>query len=164
MSKGVLVSYKLGATKMIPQVPAIQATLNIQRRILSSTIATYFQSSATWKKIESFSLTSIYCYFYDLYKFEGGSWMLRSSMTKKVRKKILDSCTQWLFRNGRSKKSLNCLIVSVLILDMLGDESDRIDGLLQMRLLFQLSRVTETAVKSERVQSTELSFRPKSLS
>jgi hypothetical protein len=33
---------------MMPQVPETQAKLNTHNRILSSTIATYFQSSATW--------------------------------------------------------------------------------------------------------------------
>jgi len=47
MSMGILVSYKLGATKMIPQVPATQAKLNNHNKILSSTVATYFQSSET---------------------------------------------------------------------------------------------------------------------
>lgn len=47
MSIGVLVSYRLGATKMIPQVPATQAKLNNHNKILSSTVATYFQSSET---------------------------------------------------------------------------------------------------------------------
>ena len=48
-SSGVLLSYRLGATKMIPQVPAIQANVNIHKRIRSSTMATYFQSSITCK-------------------------------------------------------------------------------------------------------------------
>jgi len=48
MSRGVLVSYRLGATKMMPQVPATQAKLKTHKRILSSTMATYFQSSDTF--------------------------------------------------------------------------------------------------------------------
>ena len=63
ISSGVLASYKLGATKMIPHVPATQATLKIQRRILSSTMATYFQSSATWKKLTSCLQILFYFYF-----------------------------------------------------------------------------------------------------
>lgn len=47
MSMGILVSYRLGATRMIPQVPATQAKLNSHNKILSSTVATYFQSSET---------------------------------------------------------------------------------------------------------------------
>ena len=45
--------YYLGATRMIPQVPATQAKLNSHNKILSSTIATYFQSSETckWNKM-----------------------------------------------------------------------------------------------------------------
>ena len=35
---------------MIPHVPATQAKLKTHNRILSSTIATYFQSSETWEK------------------------------------------------------------------------------------------------------------------
>ena len=63
ISSGVLASYKLGATNMIPQVPATHATLKIQRRILSSTMATYFQSSATWKKMTSCLQILFYFYF-----------------------------------------------------------------------------------------------------
>ena len=40
----------LGATRMIPQVPATQAKLNSHNKILSSTIATYFQSSETYER------------------------------------------------------------------------------------------------------------------
>lgn len=47
ISMGIRVSYRLGATRMIPQVPATQAKLNSHNKILSSTIATYFQSSET---------------------------------------------------------------------------------------------------------------------
>ena len=46
-SRGVLLSYRLGATNIMPHVPAMQANVNIQRRIRSRTMATYFQSSIT---------------------------------------------------------------------------------------------------------------------
>ena len=50
MFPGILSSLLyLGATRMMPQVPATQAKLNSHRRILSRTIATYFQSSDTWE-------------------------------------------------------------------------------------------------------------------
>ena len=39
-------------------------------------------------------------------------------------------------------------VISVLVLDVLGNESHWVDGLLQMGLLFQLTRVAETAVIS----------------
>ena len=42
-----IIGCHLGATKMIPQVPATQAKLNSHNKILSSTVATYFQSSET---------------------------------------------------------------------------------------------------------------------
>lgn len=48
-STAIRVSYKLGACNIIPAVPPIQANVNIQRKNLSRTIATYFQSSITYE-------------------------------------------------------------------------------------------------------------------
>lgn len=52
ISIGCVVSYKLGACKIIIAEPNIQANANIHRNKRSSTIATYFQSSSTWNDIE----------------------------------------------------------------------------------------------------------------
>lgn len=49
MSIGWAVSYKLGASRIIKAVPRIQAIVKIQRNSRSNTMATYFQSSSTWK-------------------------------------------------------------------------------------------------------------------
>lgn len=49
-SMGRLSSYKVGACKIMPAVPTNTARVNIQRKSLSSTIATYFQSSFTWNR------------------------------------------------------------------------------------------------------------------
>ena len=43
------------------------------------------------------------------------------------------------------------LVVSVLVLHVLGHEPHRVDRLLQVRLLLQLARVSEPAVKPVRV-------------
>lgn len=47
MSMGLFVSYKDGAWSMIIAVPSTQASVKIHRNNLSSTMATYFQSSST---------------------------------------------------------------------------------------------------------------------
>ena len=49
-----LSSYKVGAWSMIPAVPTNTATVKIQRKSRSSTIATYFQSSITWNHTSIF--------------------------------------------------------------------------------------------------------------
>lgn len=49
MSIGFVSSYRLGARSIIIPVPTTHASVNIHRNILSSTIATYFQSSSTCK-------------------------------------------------------------------------------------------------------------------
>ena len=46
-SMGSLISYKLGARRMIPPDPRKQVIVKSQRKSLSSTIAMYFQSSMT---------------------------------------------------------------------------------------------------------------------
>ena len=46
-SMGSLISYKLGARRMIPPEPRKQVIVKSQRKSLSSTIAMYFQSSMT---------------------------------------------------------------------------------------------------------------------
>jgi len=48
-STGTRVSYKLGAWPIMPSVPPIHAIVNIQRKNLSKTIATNFQSSMTYE-------------------------------------------------------------------------------------------------------------------
>jgi len=47
-SMGMRSSYKVGACNIIPAVPTTTANVKIQRNNLSSTIATYFQSSLTY--------------------------------------------------------------------------------------------------------------------
>lgn len=47
-SIGVRSSYSVGACRMMPAVPTNTASVKIHRNSLSSTIATYFQSSLTW--------------------------------------------------------------------------------------------------------------------
>lgn len=47
MSIGTLVSYNVGACKMIPAVPTTTAIVNSHKNKRSKTIATYFQSSFT---------------------------------------------------------------------------------------------------------------------
>lgn len=46
---GIRSSYKVGACKIIPAVPARTANVKIHKKSLSSTIATYFQSSLTYE-------------------------------------------------------------------------------------------------------------------
>ena len=48
-SIGTLLSYKEGAWNIIKHVPAIHAAESSHKKNLSNTIATYFQSSMTWK-------------------------------------------------------------------------------------------------------------------
>lgn len=50
MSIGCVSSYKLGACSMINAVPKIHANANSHRNKRSNTMATYFQSSSTWKR------------------------------------------------------------------------------------------------------------------
>lgn len=65
-SIGFVVSYNTGACKIIDTVPTIQANVNIHKNNLSSTIATYFQSSITCNRnsknilIEFFRLYDIF--------------------------------------------------------------------------------------------------------
>lgn len=49
-SIGTRWSYREGAWRMIPHVPTRQAIVKIHRKSLSSTKATYFQSSMTWRR------------------------------------------------------------------------------------------------------------------
>jgi len=59
ISIGCDLSYKLGACNIISAVPTTQAIAKIQRNIRSNTMATYFQSSSTCRKIyASFSVNS----------------------------------------------------------------------------------------------------------
>lgn len=53
---GPRVSYKLGAWNIIPTVPPVHANVKIQRKNLSNTIATNFQSSITWKRFKKIIL------------------------------------------------------------------------------------------------------------
>lgn len=48
ISMGTLVSYKVGARKMIPAVPNTTAIVNNHKNRRSNTMATNFQSSFTW--------------------------------------------------------------------------------------------------------------------
>lgn len=48
-SMGTRVSYSVGACKIIPAVPTTTAIVKIHKNSRSKTIATYFQSSFTWK-------------------------------------------------------------------------------------------------------------------
>ncbi|KAJ8956508.1 hypothetical protein NQ318_019226 [Aromia moschata] len=50
-STGILVSYKEGAWKIMPQVPPIHASVNTHKKNLSRTMETNFQSSTTWKSM-----------------------------------------------------------------------------------------------------------------
>ena len=47
-SMGTLVSYRVGACRMMPAVPNTTAIVNNHKNRRSSTIATNFQSSFTW--------------------------------------------------------------------------------------------------------------------
>ena len=58
-SMGMRSSYKVGAWRIIPAVPTITARVKIHRNNLSSTIATYFQSSLTWLEFETFQFIAI---------------------------------------------------------------------------------------------------------
>lgn len=49
ISMGTLVSYRVGACKIIPAVPTTTAIVKIHKNNRSKTIATYFQSSFTCK-------------------------------------------------------------------------------------------------------------------
>lgn len=49
ISMGTRVSYRVGACKIIPAVPTTTAIVKIHKNNRSKTIATYFQSSFTWK-------------------------------------------------------------------------------------------------------------------
>lgn len=46
-----------------PTVPRTQTRTNIQRNSLSTTMATYFQSSMTWKKKPVKDISNLSCYF-----------------------------------------------------------------------------------------------------
>lgn len=48
VSIGTLVSYNVGAWRMMPAVPTTTAIVNIHKNKRSKTIATYFQSSLTY--------------------------------------------------------------------------------------------------------------------
>jgi len=50
---GIRSSYNVGACKMIPAVPTTTANVNIHKKSLSNTIATYFQSSLTFLKTKN---------------------------------------------------------------------------------------------------------------
>lgn len=49
-SIGLRSSYNVGACRIMPAVPTNTANVNIHKNSLSSTMATYFQSSFTWNK------------------------------------------------------------------------------------------------------------------
>lgn len=59
-SMGMRSSYNVGAWRMIPAVPTTTASVKIHRNSLSSTIATYFQSSLTWNTDKSTRLVIVY--------------------------------------------------------------------------------------------------------
>lgn len=52
MSIGTLVSYKVGACRMIPAVPNTTAIVNNHRKSRSNTMATNFQSSFTCNELK----------------------------------------------------------------------------------------------------------------
>lgn len=58
-SIGIRSSYNVGAWRMMPAVPASTANVNIHKNSLSSTIATYFQSSLTCNDTIIISRTSL---------------------------------------------------------------------------------------------------------
>lgn len=64
ISIGCVVSYKLGACKIIKHVPTTQAIANIHKNKRSNTIATYFQSSSTcnWKEMERMQIKLVRFY------------------------------------------------------------------------------------------------------
>lgn len=58
ISIGTLVSYRVGACKIIPAVPTTTAIVNNHKKRRSSTMATNFQSSFTWNG-EMLNLNSV---------------------------------------------------------------------------------------------------------
>ena len=125
----------LGATRMMPQVPATQAKLKIQRRILQKCWLIF---RFYFFKVLRFVCLCKLCVYSLCFTCQAPSPHTSSHLPPEKH--------FWLRRNTMIVIMTPVvalgdgdLVVSVLILDMLGNEAHRVDRFLKMRLLTKLT-------------------------
>ena len=147
----------LGATRMMPQVPATQAKLKIQRRILKIFCSLFCLVVLLWDCV----LVRLYncmtgerflnCLWFSPVQHHRHVLPVVSNLTITLHRQLAnfdDKCTDGDAEGNDDDAEDDGyddgddhdidLVVSILILNMLGNKSDRVDRLLKMRLLTKL--------------------------